>query len=126
MRAVATAEATSSIAFVVRDLSHRGGIAMFRQCSHCGEPFTAHDLCKDITNNLEAERMANGVDGVAFRVYTCSRCGRDDVFVDVCALPGESDTDYQRRKHELERLVAQVPQGDAALVLAERPGHGHG
>jgi hypothetical protein len=95
---------------------------MFRQCSHCGQPFTARDLCKDVTKNVEAQRMANGVDGVNFRVYTCAHCGKDDVFVDVCSLPGESEADHLRRKQELEALVRELPKGDAEVVLAERPG----
>jgi hypothetical protein len=99
-----------------------GGKAMFRQCSRCGKPFTPQELCKDITKNLEAKRLASGVEGVLLRVYTCAQCSRDDVFVDVCALPGESDAEYHHRKHELERLVQQLPTGDAAIVLAERPG----
>jgi hypothetical protein len=94
---------------------------MFRQCSHCGRPFTAQDLCKDVTKNVEAQRMDNGVEGVLFRVYTCPDCARDGVFVDVCQLPDESDADYQHRKEELERLVEQLPKGEADVVLAEWP-----
>jgi hypothetical protein len=94
---------------------------MFRQCSHCGKPFTPQDLCKDVTKNLEAQRTASGIEGVLLRVYTCSDCARDDVFVDVCPLPGESREDYDRRKYELETLVRQLPTGDADVVLAERP-----
>jgi hypothetical protein len=93
---------------------------MFRQCSHCGRPFTAPDLCKDVTKNLEARRMASGVDGVVFRVYACAACAKDDVFVDVSPLPGESDEAFRQRKEELEALVKDLPRGDADVVLAQR------
>jgi hypothetical protein len=96
---------------------------MLRKCSQCGEPFTAQDLCKDVSKNVEAQRMASGVEGVHFAVYTCSRCAKDDVFVDVVPLPGESGEAFQRRKQELERLVGQLPKSDANVVLAERPPH---
>src|ERR1700722_17562976 len=92
--AQATLPKVTSSAFGPGDVpSLRGGFAMHRQCSRCGQAFTAHDLCKDVTKNVEAQRMANGVDGVLFRVYTCGHCACDDVFVDVCPLAGETDAD---------------------------------
>jgi hypothetical protein len=96
---------------------------MFRQCSRCGQPFTAQDLCKDVSKNVEAQRMAGGVEGVVFRVYTCSQCETDDLFVDVCPLPGESMEAFHERAHELEQLIEDLPRTDADVVLAERPPH---
>ena len=69
--------------------------------------------------------MACGVEGVLFRVYICPRCQTEDLFVDVCPLPGESGEAFQDRKRDLEYLVEQIPKGDADVVLAERPVH-HG
>jgi DNA-directed RNA polymerase subunit RPC12/RpoP len=96
---------------------------MFRKCSHCGEPFKAQDLCKDVSRELEHQRMAAGVEGVLVRVYTCAQCQKDDVFVDVTPLPDESEEAFHDRKRELERIVHQLPKTDADVVLAERPIH---
>jgi DNA-directed RNA polymerase subunit RPC12/RpoP len=94
---------------------------MFRQCSRCGQPFTAHDLCKDISKTVEAQRLAGGVEGVAFRVYTCPRCEKDDLFVDVTPLPGESIEAFHQRKEQVESLIHEIPPSDADIVIAERP-----
>ena len=94
---------------------------MYRACSHCGKPFSASDLCKDVSKRLEAQRMALGVEGVLFRVYNCSRCNRDDLFVDVCSVPGESAEEYRARKDGLEDLIQDLPMTEADVVLAERP-----
>jgi len=94
---------------------------MFRQCSRCGQPYTPRDLCKDVSKNVEAERMARGVEGVAFRIYTCPRCQKDDLFVDVCPLPGESIDAFHQRKRDLERLIEELPSSDADVVVAARP-----
>ncbi len=67
--------------------------------------------------------MAAGVEGVLVRVYTCSHCQKDDVFLDVCPMPGESNEAVRKRKRELESVVRQIPKGDADVVLAERLAH---
>ena len=67
--------------------------------------------------------MACGVEGLLFRVYICSHCSKEDLFVDVCHMPGESEEGYHRRKEDLEQLIEQIPKGDADVVLAERPMH---
>jgi len=65
--------------------------------------------------------MARGVEGVAFRIYTCPRCQKDDLFVDVCPLPGESIDAFHQRKRDLERLIEELPSSDADVVVAARP-----
>jgi hypothetical protein len=96
---------------------------MFRQCSRCGQPFAPQDLCKDVSKKVEAQRMANSVEGVAFRIYSCPRCQTDDLFVDVCPLSGESTEAFHDRRRELERIIADLPTSDTDVVIAERAPH---
>jgi hypothetical protein len=56
-----------------------------------------------------------------FRSYTCSACGRADIFVDVHPLAGETAETFHRRRDELEAAVRHLPGGDVEVVLVERP-----
>ena len=96
---------------------------MQRECRHCHRHFTPGDLVKDLSKEIEAARKAQGVEGVHFRCYACSHCGKDNLFVDVQPLEGESADAYRTRKAEVEAAVGEVhPQG-AEVVLVEKPAH---
>jgi hypothetical protein len=69
---------------------------------------------------MEAERKALGLEGVLFRYYTCSACGRADIFVDVLPLEGESEETFHRRRDELETAIRQLSSPEVEVVVAPR------
>jgi hypothetical protein len=93
---------------------------MQRKCSHCHKEYTRQELAREETKGMEAERKALGLQGVLFRYYTCSACGRADIFVDVHRLPEETEDDFLRRRDELEAAINQVHGKGVAAVLVEK------
>ena len=94
---------------------------MMRTCSHCGKGFTPQELSREDSKGLEAERKALGLEGVLFRYYTCSACGRADIFVDILPLDGEFEEDFHRRREELEAALRHL-QGDGVEVVVRARG----
>jgi len=93
---------------------------MMRTCSHCHKEFTPQELSREDSKGLEAERKALGLEGVLFRYYTCSACGRADIFVDILPLEGESDEAFRRRRDELESTVKELQGEGVDVVLVAR------
>ena len=62
---------------------------MSRNCTRCRRPFDLADLRREETQNLEAQRMANGLEGVKFLYFSCPACGMDDIFVAILPLETE-------------------------------------
>lgn len=93
---------------------------MLRTCRHCGHAFTPSELCRDASKEIEAQRKTAHVEGLHFRCYACAQCGFDNLFVDLHPVPGESDEEYRRRKHDLEEFVRQLHPEGAEIVLIER------
>ena len=93
---------------------------MQRECSKCGEPFAAKDLVKERSKEMEAERKAQGMQGVRFIEYTCSHCGQADIFVDILQLDRESPEEFEVRKATLEANLKQLHGSQAELVLKSR------
>ena len=46
---------------------------MQRRCTNCARVFTGRDLAKQLTQGMEAERKALGLEGVLFRYYDCPK-----------------------------------------------------
>lgn len=97
---------------------------MHRVCSHCHKSYDPHELARDDSRHVEAERKAAGVDGVHLRCYVCSHCGLESLFVDLHHLAGETDDAFRRRKADLEAAVRDLHPAGAAVVVAERPALG--
>lgn len=95
---------------------------MKRNCSCCKKFLTPQELCKAESRGMEAERKESGLQGVLFRLYRCSRCGTDDLFVDIQPLDGESDEHFRARREDLEAAIRQVHAREADVVLVERHG----
>jgi hypothetical protein len=97
---------------------------MMRACTRCGRAFTPHDLARDESRELEAERRAAGLRGVLFRYYDCPACGQADIFVDVAPLPEETPEDFHRRRHDLETTVRELHADQVEVVVDERQAPG--
>jgi len=69
---------------------------------------------------MEAERRANGLEGVRFLYYRCPGCGLADIFVDVHPLEGESAEDFRQRRDELEAAARRVHGEDVEIVVTDR------
>lgn len=93
---------------------------MMRNCSQCRKEFTPQELSREDSKELEAERKAQGLEGVLFRYYTCSGCGHADIFVDVRSLEGESEEAFLRRRDELESTVKDLEGEGVNVVLVAR------
>ena len=93
---------------------------MLRSCSVCHNPLMPHELRKAETRGMEATRKALGLQGVVFRFYTCSRCGTDDIFLDMRPLDGENDAAFQARRDGLEEAIRDTHLEHAAVVIVER------
>ena len=94
---------------------------MMRECTQCHRPYTPQDLAKEESKGMEAERKAQGLEGMLFRYYTCPACNRADIFVDLSPVQGETAEDFQRRRAALEETVARLSAESVAVVLQERP-----
>jgi DNA-directed RNA polymerase subunit RPC12/RpoP len=93
---------------------------MMRLCSQCGKEFTPQELDREDSKGMESERKALGLEGVLFRYYTCSACGRADIFVDVRPLEGESEGEFRRRTEELEATLKQLEGEGVEVVVSAR------
>jgi hypothetical protein len=94
---------------------------MHRECTHCHRPFTPHDLAREESKGMEAERKALGLQGVLFRYYNCPECRNADIFVDVRPLNEETPEDFHRRRADLEAAVKQLDADQVAVVVTEKP-----
>jgi hypothetical protein len=93
---------------------------MTRKCSHCGKDFVPQELARQESKEMEAERKAQGLEGLLFRCYSCSACGYLDIFVDVHPLAGESEEAFCLRKEELEDTVRRLSGEGVEAVLVTR------
>ena len=96
---------------------------MHRDCTRCGRPFFVADMSREETANLEAERKANGLEGVKFLYFHCPTCGMDDIFVAILPLATELAEDYQARRSAMEQVVRSLHgEGvDAVVVPLQTP-----
>lgn len=69
---------------------------------------------------MEGMRKRLGLAGVRFIYYSCPRCGHDEIFVDVHALPGESTHEFERRRDELAVAVREYHGEKTEVILSER------
>ena len=69
---------------------------------------------------MEADSKNLGLEGVLFRYYACSGCGKDSIFVDVHPLEGESTDEFRVRKEELESAIDRLRARQADVTLVER------
>jgi len=93
---------------------------MMRKCSHCDKAFTPQELSCEESKGMEAERKALSLEGVLFRYYHCSACGKGDIFLDVRPLAGESDEDFRQRRDELEEAIRNVHAEGIGIAVVER------
>lgn len=94
---------------------------MIRECRHCHRSFSAQDLVKEESKNMEADRKRLGLEGVRFLYYTCPECGHDDIFLDIHHLEGETPEEFRQRREALEEAVRQTDAEKVAVTITERP-----
>ena len=91
---------------------------MPRDCTRCRRPFALDDLSHEETQNLEAQRKANGLEGVKFLYFHCPACGMDDIFVAILPRETEFAEDYEARRDAMEKVVRGMhADGVAAVVV---------
>jgi hypothetical protein len=90
---------------------------MSRPCTRCGRPFALADQSREETDNLEAGRTANGLDGVKFVYCHCPACGMDDIFVAILPLETEFAEDYEARRAGMEEVVRGLHAENVAAVV---------
>ena len=90
---------------------------MHRDCTRCRRPFTLGDLSREETENLEAGRKANGLEGVKFLYFHCPGCGMDDIFVAVVPRATELAEDFEARRAALEGVVRGLHAENVAAVV---------
>jgi hypothetical protein len=83
--------------------------------------FTARELARQESREMESERKASHIDGLLFRYYTCSACGQADIFVDLHPLAGESAEVFHQRRTEMEATIKQLHGDGVEIVIVERP-----
>jgi hypothetical protein len=89
-----------------------------RDCTRCGRSFTLPDLSREETGNLEAERKANGMEGIRFLYFHCPACGMNDIFVAILPLETEFAEDYEARRDAMEKVVRSLhADGVEAVVV---------
>jgi hypothetical protein len=93
---------------------------MMRACLHCHQPFTASDLSKFVSKEIEAERKSYGVQGILFRCYVCTACGQENLFVDLHPLEGETPDEFRRRRDDLETTLRQEPPAGVQVAVMEK------
>ncbi len=81
---------------------------MRRACAHCTLPLTAGDLDREVTADMEADRLAAGLRGVRFLYYACGGCGAAAIFVHLLPLKGERPDRLARRRADLEAAVRRL------------------
>lgn len=97
---------------------------MQRHCTRCQRPFTKHDLARERTRDMEADRKTAGLRGLAFRYYSCPACGQDEIFLELAPLPGESATDFHRRHKELEAVGRKAHADGLDVVVLGKGANG--
>ena len=91
---------------------------MQRECTRCRRPFTLADMSREETQNMEAERKANGLEGVRFVYFHCPACGMDDIFVAILPLETEFVEDYEARRDAMEKVARRLhADGVEAVVV---------
>ena len=90
---------------------------MHRDCTRCRRPFTLADLSREETENLEADRKANGLEGVKFLYFHCPACEMNDIFVAILPLETEFVTDYEARREAMENVVRGLHADDVEAVV---------
>ncbi len=90
---------------------------MQRDCTRCRRPFTLSDLSREDTENLEAGRRANGLEGVKFLYFRCPVCGMNDIFVAILPLETEFASDYEARREAMEKVVRGLHADNVAAVV---------
>jgi hypothetical protein len=90
---------------------------MSRNCTRCRRPFDLADLRREETGNLEAQRKANGLEGVKFLYFHCPACGMDDIFVAILPLETEFAEDYEARRDAMERVVRGLHADNVEAVV---------
>ena len=90
---------------------------MQRECTRCRRPFTLDDLSREDTGNLEAQRKANGLEGVKFVYLHCPACGMNDIFVAILPLETEFAEDYEARRDTMEKVVRGLHADDVEAVV---------
>jgi hypothetical protein len=90
---------------------------MARDCTRCCRPFELADLSREDSANLEAERAANGLEGVKFLYFRCPACGMDDIFVAVVPRATEFVEDYEARRDAMEVVVRGLHAPNVAAVV---------
>lgn len=90
---------------------------MHRDCTRCRRPFTLGDLSREETENLEAGRKANGLEGVKFLYFHCPACEMNDIFVAILPLETEFASDYEARRDAMEKVVRGLHSDDVEAVV---------
>ena len=90
---------------------------MHRDCTRCRRPFTLADLSREETDNLEADRKANGLAGVKFLYFHCPACEMNDIFVAILPLETEFVADYEARREAMENVVRGLHADDVEAVV---------
>jgi hypothetical protein len=91
---------------------------MMRECTKCQLHFTAADLAREESKNMEAERKSAGLIGVRFVYYHCPGCGTNDIFVDILPRDGEAQDDFIKRRSEMDSVVRKLhAAGTEAVVV---------
>jgi len=90
---------------------------MQRDCTRCRRPFTLADLSREETNNLEAERKANGLEGVKFLYLHCPACGMNDIFVAILPVETEFAEDYEALREAMEKVVRGLHSDNVEAVV---------
>jgi hypothetical protein len=93
---------------------------MMRCCTNCQATFSPQDLDREESKEMEADRKAQGLQGILFRRYRCSHCGFENIFVDLLPLPGETAEEFQRRKDDLEATARELQAEKTAVVVQEK------
>jgi hypothetical protein len=90
---------------------------MHRDCTRCRRPFALADLSREDTGNLEAQRKANGLEGVKFLYFRCPACAMNDIFVAILPLETEFAEDYEARREAMEKVVRGLHAEDVNAVV---------
>jgi ribosomal protein S27AE len=90
---------------------------MNRECTRCGRPFALADMSREETQNMEAQRKANGLEGVRFLYFHCPGCGMDDIFVAILPLDTEFAEDYEARREAMEKVVRSLHADGVEVVV---------
>ena len=94
---------------------------MMRDCTRCRQPFTAADLVREESRNLEAKRKEAGLTGIRFLYYRCRGCGTNNIFVDILPLPEELPDLFNKRRDEMEAVVRQLHADKTEAVVVAVP-----